>query len=98
MQNHDPQDEFAELCHRYREYPKFQLHTQSPQEAWYNETQWDKLQEKEKTVFCATHENIDVWETGGLNSNGPAFNLVNHGGTDGLFRIPCPGDQYLRCQ
>ncbi|KAF4912242.1 hypothetical protein CGCF415_v003773 [Colletotrichum fructicola] len=67
MQNHDPQDEFAELCHRYKEYPKFQLHTQSPQEAWYNETQWDKLQEKEKTVFCATHENIDVWETGGLN-------------------------------
>ncbi|KAF4412858.1 hypothetical protein CFRS1_v002532 [Colletotrichum fructicola] len=66
-QQHDAYDRFAEICHEFREYPKLQLQSQKPQDAFYAEQQWKKLHERQEDLFDDDEAELSFWETGRSN-------------------------------
>lgn len=74
-QRHDAYDRFAEIFHEFREYPKLQLQSQKPQDAFYAEQQWKKLHERQEDLFDDDEAELSFWETGRSNSKQP-FNIL----------------------
>ncbi|KXH57865.1 hypothetical protein CSAL01_10953 [Colletotrichum salicis] len=67
MQTQDAYDHFMELCRDSNQYPQVQLRKQQPHEALYGEQQYERLKERECSLFDRAESVMTFWETGKRN-------------------------------